>query len=87
MRPLYESIKEDKSEADKLFEELGYKKSIDNKYSICFEKESYLIQFGKRESTIDKAFYNAELNRYMANAITIQELQAINLKCKELGWL
>ena len=86
-RDFYESVKEDKSEADKLFEELGYKKSIDNRYSICFEKESYLIQFGKRESTIDKAFYNAELNIYMAKAITMQELKAINQKCKELGWL
>lgn len=39
------------SEADKLFEELGYKR---------YEETDF---------------------------ITMQELQAINLKCKELGWL
>lgn len=71
------------SEADKMFEELGYGIVNNNlilvyerqqEYSvkdyICFYLESKIIETQK--------FYCG---------ITMQELQAINKKCEEMGWI
>ena len=112
MRPLYESVKEEKSEADKMFEELGYKKienhqekeppkenewtTQDNPYIeylgeidknevhysmfIEFMTDCQKIQLGGCETGKNyQVFRNPILN--------LEELQAINQKCKELGWL
>ena len=102
------------SEADKMFEELGYKK-FDNhpegqkeepnkwttqdcrviKYTqqgnikgvfytlfISFHIEGKVVEIGASER---REGYR-ELARYRNPILNIEELKAINLKCKELGW-
>ena len=68
------------SKADKVFEELGYEKE-ESSWSIryikfVFEDIGHRITFYKEDKTI---------NTY--GKIDIQELQVINEKCKELGWI
>lgn len=66
------------SKADKMFEELGYKKNFEDKYRANYEHSvETIINFDKDVKTL--RIYN--------NSIDMQELQAINEKCKELGWL
>lgn len=68
------------SEADKMFKKSGYKKfeglrTIDyfNKNAqIQFQKSTYKIHIKKCEET---------------DFITVKELQAINKKVEELGWI
>ena len=73
-----EDIKE--KTADEMFEELGYKIDYENSYVTRFYKEDNL--FGK---TIE--FYHIFKTFNKLESITMQELQAINKKCKELGWI
>lgn len=76
--------------ADEMFEELGYKKICNKpKQNFHIEYTKYddylnktiIIQFWCDKS-IDKINGNDE-----AEFIDMQELQAINKKVKELGWL
>ena len=73
------------SKADKMFEELGYKKIIDNTDIVQYEFEGlYMdieIRFDLQARTIIKEYSTGE-----SCGITIAELQAINEKVKELGW-
>ena len=84
MRPLNESIKEKKSKADKMFEELGYKQRITQLGDLKYYKDDdNVIYFTlKRKGFIKSGEYDG-----MCDAITMQELKAINEKCKELEWL
>lgn len=75
------------SKADEMFEKLGYNKIADNSFAITYEWQEFEIQFSLGKKTIEKAFYNSELNTYNATRISMQELQAINEKCKEMGWV
>lgn len=76
------------SEADKMFEELNYKKDIGEDFSVVrykHKKEDYYIRFYLRDRTFDA-------NRISKNKIFLLEidyklLQAINKKCEELGWI
>ena len=61
------------SKADEMFEELGYKKKFNNYYEH---------DFGTTIEFLDKY---KEIN--IRGSIETQELQAINMKCKELGWI
>ena len=73
------------SKADTLFDSLGYKK----KHHIV-EDEVILIGYTKYDEPVDECsiMFLKKAKRLMAmNWITINELQAINLKVKELGWL
>ena len=74
------------SEADKLFEELGYKISKKIKNGVIYLKET--ADEDIEISFIDYYDYGktVEMNKF-GNLITMQELKAINLKCKELGWI
>lgn len=73
------------SKADDMFKELGYKKHIDNEYEVEFYCYDIYFTFDKEDKTIQK---RVELdNVFLAKPVTIQELQAINEKVKELGWL
>lgn len=81
------------SEADKIFEELGYEK-IDNKKikHIRFIRQankttSESINFHKIFEKVEVYFYDFEDSQELIKPITMQELKAINLKCKELGWI
>ncbi len=70
--------------ADELFEELGYKKVRDDERFIKYRKphdNDYIV--------IDKATKDFIKNfdfEYW-KAVNTQELQAINKKCQELGWI
>ena len=72
------------SEADKLFEKLGYYKDFDDithEYRKECNGELFEIDFWLDDKEISK-------NKYRdMGYITISELKAINLKCKELGWI
>lgn len=74
------------SKADKMFEKLGYKKYetkdiiqyiFDGADTIIFEKPLKYI----------KLYVWNDGARELAKSINMQELQAINKKCEELGWL
>lgn len=78
------------SEADKLFEELGYKKEILSNKKIKYSNNSScynIIIF----YLYNKTFFSEEIDEdYEMNqgaTLNMQELKAINLKCKELGWI
>lgn len=74
------------SEADEMFEELGYKKyesEIEIKY--IFEGTDTII-FNKKIKDI--AFYIWNDGKTPLNkTLNVYEIQAINKKCEELGWL
>ena len=81
--------------AKELFEELGYKKEIDNKIHITYYNGNF-----ENEQKCDKqitfdlesksfiAYSPYELNDYedCSIFINIDELQAINKQIEELGW-
>ena len=79
------------SEADKMFEELGYKKHLTDKkgIEILYLKKSD-ISANEMEKII---FYKCKMVGFeyvysgFKKDINMQELKAINQKCKELGWL
>ena len=70
------------SKADEMFEELGYEKQNNPEKEIKYIKnEFHIIRFWKPSQQIVK---QDEQGLYMG--ISMQELQAINEKVKELGW-
>lgn len=77
------------SKADKIFEELGYEKEKRYDGDLFYfqkngvnEKWGFLFVLGSKE--IYPVCYSKENE---AIYITMQELQAINKKCKELKWI
>ena len=69
------------SKADKIFEELGYIEQFTLNEFIVYRTDSshsmgHSIEFLTKSHKV--------FNSY--NTITMQELKAINIKCKELGW-
>lgn len=70
------------SEADKLFDELEF-----NKYELDTYID-YLNRITREEITFRKDTRKVEKCRNVSSDyITMQELQAIYKKCKELGWI
>lgn len=71
--------------ADEMFEKLGYEKIIENNVKINYEKEGHFfdkeIVFGLIDNIVC-----IELGTGESANINMQELQAINKKCEELGW-
>lgn len=88
------------SKADDMFKKLGYKKSyqksIYNKvWGILYKNEKSMVNISFDMGNDGESDYE-EAHLVCAYAfdkrtepayITMQELQAINQKCKELGWL
>ena len=74
------------SEADKLFEELGYVKIIQDVIYEGFWEEYYNADMGKTISfnLTDKIVDITDDEEW---GITMQELKAINMKCEELKWI
>ncbi len=70
------------SKADEMFEELGYKKEEHN-YHACGKVIEYHNEIN---SPFDFMIDRKEIKIWEIT-IGIKELQAINEKCKELGWL
>ena len=81
------------SKADDMFKELGYKKQTKNFYNYLEytkqenEDVQLVISFSGQSKSFMCALYQFGEIKSRALATTIQELQAINEKCKELGWL
>lgn len=74
----------DKKTADEMFDELGYKKTFTEVDNIKYYKDDdNVIYFVITHRTFHKT---GEYDG-MCDSITIQELQAINKKCEELGWI
>lgn len=74
------------SEADKMFEELGYKKITRGR------GYTYLVKYYQDEDNIiyfceDKTFYKDGEYSEFCDSISMQELKAINKKVEELGWI
>lgn len=83
------------SEADKLFEELGYKK-IEDKHNIDFnklykfnngDKINEKIRFCKLDKYVHIENYNYDSGITFGKYLDMQELKAIYKKCEELGWI
>ena len=74
--------------ADEMFEKLGYKKEKYDEivfyYQLNGASEKYGIEFDLDNKEITPLCKSKE---NQAIYISIQELQAINEKCKELGWV
>ena len=66
------------SEADKLFDELGYENQKTPMAEVYTKKSKYGIR--------QLAFHKAKHINLDIEYMTLEELQAINKKCKELGW-
>lgn len=82
------------SEADKLFEKLGYEKvrKDNDSYEIRFIKKFTLkrprhIIFTVLDKEISVCEENEKRLAVIRDWFSMQELKAINLKCKELGWI
>ena len=75
------------SKADEMFEKLGYKKYISENiifyYQLNGASEKYGIEFDLDNKEITPLCKSKD---NIAIYITMQELQAINEKVKELGW-
>lgn len=66
------------SKADDMFKELGYRKDIyyDGSSFIYVDEDGRYIEFSKM------------LENFKSNTwLSVEELQAINEKCRELGWV
>lgn len=74
--------------ADEMFKDLGYKK-VDTPTNFIYQnkKNNKEIRFYKIYKCVENSLI--EFEEYEGNSIffTMQELQAINKKCEELGWI
>lgn len=81
------------NKADEMFEKLGYTKFYDRENACVFNNTKT-----DQEITFDKIYKCIELSKdtgeriynntiYDIVSIEPKELQAINEKCKELGWI
>lgn len=72
------------TEADNIFEKLGYTKHEDER-SVYYKYKKFgnMIDFNLRSKEIH--FHSDGIDTI--GSITLQELKAINKKCEELGWL
>lgn len=75
--------------ADEMFEELGYEKPEDTIFNI----EKFVKTIGKTKYCIAFDYFYRRISvftfedRESRKDISMQELQAINKKCQELGWI
>ena len=78
--------------ADELFKELGYEIEDKSFSSILYEKnislsERVYIYFRLKEKLVQAEYVDDDYEMRGASYLNMQELKAINEKCKELGWL
>lgn len=75
------------SEADKMFENLGYKKYTSDD-CVMYMKDLFMITFVIDNKTFIAEYKQGDYNfpKIRPFEINMQELQVINKKCKELGW-
>lgn len=70
--------------ADEMFEKLGYKIIIKNGNYIKYKKDDDNVYYFLNDV---REYYKSGEYDGMCGNTTMQELQAINKKCEELGWL
>ena len=75
------AVSEKEKTADELFKELGYEKIRNNKDFEVYRKNDYNIIDFERD---DKRFYKSARYDTTSDGITMEELQAINKKVREL---
>lgn len=69
--------------ADEMFEKLGYMKLLIGNNIKYFKDDDNVYYF----LTNDKEYYKSGEYDGMCGNTTMKELQAINQKCKEMGWI
>lgn len=69
------------SKADEMFKKLGYENVRETEYWIVYKGKEKDIDFNKKYKTIEVE------NGMESKKITMQELQAINEKVRELQWI
>ena len=76
------------SEADKLFKNLGYKKYT-SEDCVMYMKDLFMITFIIPNKTFITEYKQGDYNfpKIRPFEVEMQELKAINLKYKELGWI
>lgn len=83
MRPLYDCIKEEKSEADKMFEELGYTKVEDSTY-----RERILLRLIDKQNKIinliAEDYSDFQINKSKIGEITETKYGILDRVCKLL---
>ena len=72
--------------ADEMFEELGYEIIKNNKTTLNYEKEGLHLYKEIVFALLDKSV-TVGYGKGECCDISIQELQAINKKVEELGWM
>lgn len=72
--------------ADEMFEDLGYKKK---KLDFIFSRfwEEWVNKELQKTFSFNTEYKIVDITDENEHGLTMQELQAINKKCKELGWL
>ena len=70
------------SKADKMFEELGY---IKQEKEWEEDEQVHYITYISNDALIEYCLDSKYIN--ITNIVDMQELKAINQKCKEMGWL
>lgn len=79
------------SKADEMFEKLEFKKILDDDIEVVYKFDKRLM--GDRciqhimFSRVSKIIFSYGIDVEQNCGIGLKELQAINEKCKELGWL
>ena len=81
-----------KKTADEMFEELGYIKKCEHKYKQPDnDGVTELILYRDEVKCLEIEFWNdktiSKSCGFDMSYITMQELQAINKKCEEMGWI
>lgn len=80
---------EEKSPADKMFEELGYKRTENGLHNVARYKkdDDNVIYFCEATSYSAADVHKSGEYCETCYGITMRELKAINKKCEELGWM
>lgn len=80
--------------ADKMFENLGYEKIVEHKFKKLKDNKDLIteiIMYRNEITNLEISFWNdktiSKEKNYDESYLTVKEIQAINLKCKELGWI
>ena len=75
--------------ADEMFEKLGYKLEIDVPTNFIYQdkENNKEIRFWKIDKCVEVSLIGVEDYEGNSMFFTMQELQAINKKVEELGWL
>ncbi len=71
------------SKADDMFEKLGYTIQIDDGKVMMYQKK-WSSMWNKTAISFDRTSHF--ITFFDKESLTMKELQAINEKCKELGW-